>query len=1034
MNQIFGIPANTLLNTLLVLSGLILAGVALSAWLYPLSFRLGIRNLPRRKAQTTMIVGGLALSTMIITSALGIGDTIDYSTKSGVYEALGGIDLQISSAQVETQADFSFSSGPSQAISEQGWFDAAIADQVTALASGESSEILDAVAPAVLQTLPVVNSTTNLSEAAVEIRGIGAVTGDGLTIPAGLASLETGQALINNSLAQELNAAAGDTLLIVKKTPAPVQVAGVVPDGELAGSGPALIMPLEPAQALFERPGQLNAILVSNRGDAESGANLSTRAVERLTPVTAGLVVNTVKASQLDAAGTSAEFITTLFITFGTFSVFSGILLIFLIFTVLAAERRSELGISRAVGQQRTDLIRQFVTEGLAYNVVAAAIGAALGVVAALLLAGTILELLVGSSGLNIIPRVSPRSALIGYTLGLVITFITVSLSALRISQVNIIAAIRDLHLPVPPRQAQWTLFLHPFRVWRTALQKVGQRNYSSALRLFLLAGPRAVYDFWMGLLARGPILLALGYMLAWVGVNATGQAGVYGMGVALFIVGLGQFAAWIGVAVRWAYSFVGLSLILYWSLPTRNIGRLAELDTNPGDFFISGMFMVGGAIVLFLYNAELLLSLFAGLLSRLGGVLPVARVSIAYPVAAKGRTATTLAMFSLVIFTLVGTATISNTFSNFLDVESGSGGYDVLVQTNPFNLVPATAFEEMVSQLAAEGEIAPPTALASAVFASVQAQSADMSRPASYAINGVDEAFFATNRLELAGLARGYDSPEQVWAALQTDPTAIVIDNFSVDRTGDPTFQRDEDAFSVASIQASDAVFEPVPVTITSRDGVAREFTVIGTLGTAPSFYGALMNAPVAESLGYGLSNRYFLRVPEGADARAVANAIESALGSNGAQTALLKEQLAEGRQSVNSVFYLVQGFVGLGLLIGIAALGVITIRAVVERRQQIGVLRAIGFQQGMVQGVFLLENMFVGGLASFIGYGLALTFSYNLYLQVAADQGLPFLPPWPVLIGIGVALFATALLVAWIHSRQAARVVIAEALRYQG
>ncbi len=34
-----------------------------------------------------------------------------------------------------------------------------------------------------------------------------------------------------------------------------------------------------------------------------------------------------------------------------------------------------------------------------------------------------------------------------------------------------------------------------------------------------------------------------------------------------------------------------------------------------------------------------------------------------------------------------------------------------------------------------------------------------------------------------------------------------------------------------------------------------------------------------------------------------------------------------------------------GLGLLVGVAAVGVIAFRTVVERRQQIGVLRAIGY-----------------------------------------------------------------------------------------
>ncbi|NIV36907.1 MAG: FtsX-like permease family protein [Anaerolineae bacterium] len=434
------------------------------------------------------------------------------------------------------------------------------------------------------------------------------------------------------------------------------------------------------------------------------------------------------------------------------------------------------------------------------------------------------------------------------------------------------------------------------------------------------------------------------------------------------------------------------------------------------------------------------MLTLFAGLLSRFGRLLPVARVAIAYPVAAKGRTATTLAMFSLIIFTLVGTATISNTFSNFLDVESGSGGYDVAIQTNPFNPVSAEALAEGIDELAAEGSMAEPVAFASTVFAPVQAQSPGMDQPAGYAINAADQAFFETNRLEFSSLARGYESAEEVWAALQADPTLVVIDSFSVDRTGDPTFQVDEDAFMVRSIQASETVFDAVPLKLSGPDGVERDYTIIGVLGSAPSFYGAMMSVDAAAGLnldGAGAgqaTRRYFLRLPDEADARSTANAIESAFSRSGLQATLPKEQLAESRSSINSIFYLLQGFMGLGLLIGIVALGVVTIRAVVERRQQIGVLRAIGFQRGMVQAVFLVENLFVAGLGTLIGYALALTFAYNLYLQVAADQGLPFLPPWVTLTGIGVAVFAATLFTAWLHARQGAQVVIAEALRYQG
>jgi putative ABC transport system permease protein len=617
--------------------------------------------------------------------------------------------------------------------------------------------------------------------------------------------------------------------------------------------------------------------------------------------------------------------------------------------------------------------------------------------------------------------------------MGLVITFITVGISALRISKVNIIAAIRDLNLPNLPREGQWTLFIRPFTVWQAALSKVGEGNRREAARLFLVAGPKAVLNFWGGLWARGPILIVLGFSFAWVGVNLAKQSGVYGLGVSIFFIGLGQLLAWLLLSERWAYSLTGLALILYWSLPTLEVGKLAELGQNPGDFFISGIFLVGGAITLFLYNAESVLNTFAGIIGRFGRMLAVARVSIAYPVMAKGRTATTLAMFSLIVFTLVSTTTITNTFSNFLNPETGSGGYDIAIQTNPFNPISSYEIEQALVELELSGEIEEPVTFASAISSPVLAQSPDMEASANYLINAVDESFFDSNSLELSGFADGYNSEAEVWQAVRSDSSFIVIDNFSIEREGDPTFQDNEDAFSVRSITASETTFDPVRISIEDNQGNPQEFTVIGVLGSAPSFYGAMMNLDAAELLGFDQTNRHFLRVLDGDDARSTANAIEAKFSREGIQTTLLKEVLEDSQRSIRSIFYLIQGFIGLGLLIGIAALGVVTIRAVVERRHEIGVLRAIGFQRDKVQSVFLAEGLFIAGLGSLIGYGLALTFAYNLYLQVAADQGLAFLPPWLTLIGIGATILIASLITTWLPARTTAKVVIAEALRYE-
>ena len=50
--------------------------VAWIAWRRPVIFKLGARNIPRRRTQTVLIVAGLMLSTLIIAAALGTGDTV----------------------------------------------------------------------------------------------------------------------------------------------------------------------------------------------------------------------------------------------------------------------------------------------------------------------------------------------------------------------------------------------------------------------------------------------------------------------------------------------------------------------------------------------------------------------------------------------------------------------------------------------------------------------------------------------------------------------------------------------------------------------------------------------------------------------------------------------------------------------------------------------------------------------------------------------------------------------------------------------
>ena len=62
------------------------------SWRNPVLAKLGLRSLTRRPTQTALIIIGLTLSTIIIISSLGTGDTLRYSVQRQSVAAYGKVD------------------------------------------------------------------------------------------------------------------------------------------------------------------------------------------------------------------------------------------------------------------------------------------------------------------------------------------------------------------------------------------------------------------------------------------------------------------------------------------------------------------------------------------------------------------------------------------------------------------------------------------------------------------------------------------------------------------------------------------------------------------------------------------------------------------------------------------------------------------------------------------------------------------------------------------------------------------------------
>jgi putative ABC transport system permease protein len=159
------------------------------------------------------------------------------------------------------------------------------------------------------------------------------------------------------------------------------------------------------------------------------------------------------KQSVVNLSGVAGTLFSTVFSIFGIFSIMAGVLLIFMIFVMLAAERRSEMGMARATGMQRNHLVQMFVTEGMLYDLAAALVGVGLGLSVSYLMIGFLGGLFDDVSSqfggrelfFQFRYHANTPSIVIAYCAGVLFTFAVVTFSSYRVSRLNIVAAIRGL-------------------------------------------------------------------------------------------------------------------------------------------------------------------------------------------------------------------------------------------------------------------------------------------------------------------------------------------------------------------------------------------------------------------------------------------------------------------------------------------------------------------------------------------------------------------------------------------------------------
>jgi putative ABC transport system permease protein len=1000
MNEFFGIPIGPLAVVLAIVAAVLMGALGALAIRNRIFFRLGIRNFSRRRARTALIVLGLMLGTTIISSALVTGDTMSHTIRSAAVQALGNTDVLVSvkGAEVSPDEDLGATTGieyfPESVLQEVGY-------DLT-----RHEGLIDGVAPAIIESLAVQNLATSQSEPRLtlfasdqsHLAAFGDIRGGGGVEY--LNDLERSEVFLNDDAADELQAGHGDLLrLYAEGRSFTVRVRSVVDYKGTGTTGPALIMQLKDAQRVLGREGEIRYVMISNRGDEIDGARLTEQVISTVNPTLRpfGLEADPIKQDALDEADAEGNAFMSVFTTFGSFSIFAGAMLIFLIFVMLAAERRGELGIARAVGTRRGHLIQMYLYEGMAYDLVAALVGALVGVAVAFAMVLVIASAL-DFTGLEVQRDARPQSLVVAYLVGVLLTFLIVTFSAWRVSRLNIVAAIRNTPEP--------------------AVRKSRKRRW-----------------------IPGTLVLLLGVLLTASGVSGA-DAVPFLLGLSLALLGIVPLARAAGVPERPAFTAAGLALVVLWLLPFDTIEALAgrELKWGMAVWIMSGIFVVVGSAWTLIYNADILLGALTATVGRIRAITPVLKMAIAYPLRNRFRTGVTFAMFTLVVFTMVVGAVVTGSFTKaFDDPAKFGGGFDIRAQASPTNPVAGMA----VAIRSAPGlDPAQFTSVSEQSFLDAKAmQVGSRNQFEEYGLRGLDDAFLRNTTFGFAAKARGYTSNREVWQAVAAKPRLAVIDSIVVPRRDNWSVGAVLPDFKLEGFLLEDGVFDPIPVkTIDPQTGRSVTVTVIGVLEeSVPEVMYGISTSQRTLAAAYGHRVRptaYYFAVAPGADPRTMAPRLEAAFVANGLEAESM-EKIVDDALGVQLTFNrIIEGFMGLGLFVGIAALGVISARAVVERRQQIGILRALGFRKRMIQLSFLIESSFIAVSAVVVGTGLGLVISKNVIDDVAAQaswQDLGIVVPWLHLALIFGGVYAAALLATLIPAIRASRIYPAEALRYE-
>ncbi|NHJ85667.1 MAG: ABC transporter permease [Asgard group archaeon] len=701
---------------------------------------------------------------------------------------------------------------------------------------------------------------------------------------------------------------------------------------------------------------------------------------------------------------------------FGSLIILSGVMLILNITLMNIDERQRSIGIMRAIGMTKRQLLIVLLTESMVLGGIGSLLGLGGGVASGLGIIFLLENFLdVGEILQNIPLIVKPVGMLVSFLIGLIISLLAALYPAWKASRIDIVQTINEVETPqVRRRSGDWSAYLG-IGFFLSAI---------SALIASLLITPEWRWMIFIGSIFLG--LLGLGFIFSRL---------------------VGAKISFNLLAISWMIA--GLLGVLVLNPYLNNLG--IDDENALYAFLISMLGLVFGTIIFVALNLEWVSNRFNAVFQKIQSMRSMGIISMRYVGKKKTRSALTFAIFGVIltmnVFLAVFTGSFTSGFDDFALREQG--GVDIIAFSPSGNSFNGDAIEVIKE---ADPNIEKVVGMKfiftiQKAYANIMFNALNQTLESLVEVEiptdmwGINDEFLNLTDYTFNEIWEGIEGNPWLEAKNSTNKYVILpflLREFEFDRAG-VVYNLNTTVGDIITIPEIDP---------DTKELVLGNYTVIAFVETtsysmsfsnflftsegSPIFSSVTGDTAFLVSVNPKLSLEEVIQVSHNIEFRFM----ELATPENFVlfDTLVLKDRLENFMDLVIQSVSFMQAFVSLGLIVGVLGLIVVSLRGITERTREIGMMRALGFKRSEVITAVVVEIFAVALVGLVIGFVNGFILGYGMYTQYLIQYDFIFIVPWAILALFIAVTIALSIISAVIPARRASKIPPSEALRYTG